>query len=308
MRNCQVGVHEAKDIQDQVEKLLKGLGNPEPPLDLREVRELLKLDLTYYSSSDDGVLQEFISKLKIAGKQILKRPTLIGDVIRKAKLSGLWLPDRKRILIDENIPKLKHRWCETHEISHGIIPWHKSYLFGDSKDTLNPACYEQLECEANYASGKLLFLMDRFAEEARDHPLDIKSVHSLAKGYGNTKTSTLWRFIEEAHQDQPLLGVISEHPHRLSSDFDHLNPCKYFIRSPRFEKEFDNTTEAEVFEIIGSYCRYSRGGPLGESEAVLNDINGDKHLFRFMSFSNTHDVLTLAVYQGKKNKLVSLAV
>ena len=40
------------------------------------------------------------------------------------------LPDRKRILLDETLPKLKHRWNETHEIWHSITPWHSEIMLG----------------------------------------------------------------------------------------------------------------------------------------------------------------------------------
>src|SRR4051794_36690996 len=118
MKNAQIGQHEAADLRKQVDKVLRGLGNPEPPLELGDVRELLRLDRQFFSSSDDSAIREVASKLFIAGKQIIARPTLLVDVIRKAQLSALWLPDRKRILIDSETPLLKHRWYETHEIGH----------------------------------------------------------------------------------------------------------------------------------------------------------------------------------------------
>src|SRR5690348_16868092 len=109
MKNLYVGEKESEDLRIQVEKVIKGLGNPEPPLDLRDVRELLKLDVRFYSTTDSGALQETISRLRIAGKQIIARPSLLIDVVKKAKLSALWIPDHKRILIDSSTPQLKHR-------------------------------------------------------------------------------------------------------------------------------------------------------------------------------------------------------
>ena len=41
----------------------------EPPVDLRIVRDLLKLDRGYYSTTDQGLLSETFNKLKIAGVQ-----------------------------------------------------------------------------------------------------------------------------------------------------------------------------------------------------------------------------------------------
>lgn len=58
----------AQAIDLRVEKLLKDLGNPEPPLSLTDVRKLLKLDLGYYSTDDDSWLREKIHQMKVAGK------------------------------------------------------------------------------------------------------------------------------------------------------------------------------------------------------------------------------------------------
>src|ERR1043165_8786754 len=133
MKGIQIGKHEQVDIDAQVDKVLRGLGNPEPPISLAEVRELLRLDRQYYSSTDDSVVREFISKVKIGTKQLFLRPTLILDVIKKASVSAFWIPDGKRILIDKDLPEKKHRWAETHEVIHSITEWHQLFLFGDFK-------------------------------------------------------------------------------------------------------------------------------------------------------------------------------
>ena len=149
MKNIIVTGYEAQDIQKQVGKVLRGLGNPDPPLKLEEVRELLRLDRRFYSSNDQSAVREVVSRLTVAGKQIVQRPTILFDAIRKAKLSALWLPDKKRILIDESVPTLKHRWNEAHEIGHSIIPWHDNLHLGDNEFSLNPMCHAQMEAEAN---------------------------------------------------------------------------------------------------------------------------------------------------------------
>ena len=129
MKAVHVGDRERADINSQVEKVLRGLGNPEPPIRLEEVRELLRLDRQFYSASNDSVLREFVSKVKIGAQQLAMRPTLILDIIKKANLSALWVPDRRRILIDQDVPVIKHRWNETHEVIHAITEWHKLFLF-----------------------------------------------------------------------------------------------------------------------------------------------------------------------------------
>ncbi len=208
MKNRLIDPLAAQDIEDQVDKVLRGLGNPEPPLDLRDVRELLKLDLQFYSSTNTGPLREFVSKVKLGAKQLAMKPTLILDLVRQAGLKALWLPDRKRILIDEGMPDLKMRHTEGHEITHSITPHHRLFLFGDDRETLRTSCHEKLEAEANFGAGQLLFIRGRFVAEAHDLPRTLATVRALAKTFGNTITMTLWRLVEEAHDDEPLFGVI----------------------------------------------------------------------------------------------------
>lgn len=305
MKNLVIGHYEAVDLRTQVGKVLRGLGNPEPPLDLRTVRELLRLDRQYYSAADTGVAREVISYLKIAGKQIVARPTLLIDVIRKAELAALWMPDQKRILLDHDTPVLKHRWYESHEIGHSLAPWHGEFLYGDSEETLSPVCREELEAEANYAAGQLLFMMDRFTAEASDAAPTIETVRQLAKRFGNTITSTLWRFVEEAHRGRPLFGVVT--PSRkgaASLQEGQQGARRYCIEAPSFRERFGHSSERQLSELIDGYVIPRRGGPLGRAEIVLRDRNGDCHLFQFETFSNGHSLLTLGVYLRPVSPLV----
>ena len=298
MRNVELKTRTQKDIDEQVAKILRDLGNPPPPLRLADVRALLKLDLRYYSSSDTGFLQEKIHQLRIGTRQIIARPTLLLDAVKKLSLKALLLPDQKRILIDTDEPPLKHRWNEAHEVGHGIIPWHKAYLHGDSQRTLKPVCHYAIEGEANYAAGRLLFLQDRFRAELLASPVDMDAIKTLKKTYGNTMTTTLWRAVE--HLPVPAVGIVSVHPLVLGDNFSWLTPCRYFIRSAAFAQQFSNVTELDVFNSMRGYCSWKRRGPLGEGEVIFADANGDEHVFYFESFNNTHDTLTLGTYRKKK--------
>ena len=72
----------AADIDRRVERVLRGLGHPEPPLALLDVRELLQLDRVFYTADDPGVMREAISRIRVAGVQAYKRPMLLIDAIR----------------------------------------------------------------------------------------------------------------------------------------------------------------------------------------------------------------------------------
>ena len=299
MKNQQIDAFAAQDIQAQVDKILRGLDNPEPPLDLRDVRALLNLDRQFYSTKDTGWLRESVSKVMVGAKQFAMRPTLILEVVQQARLKALWIPDRQRILIAEDLPEKKRRHAEAHEIAHSITPHHQLFLFGDDRETLRTSCHEKLEAEANFGSGQLLFLRERFLAEAHDLPRTLDAIRGLAKDFGNTITMTLWRFIEEAHADEPMFGIISSHPRHLAEDFDPQAPCRYFIESPAFRERFgEAVTEVMGFAAIQSYASWAGGGPLGEGDVVFKDSRGERHRFHMETFFNRHEALTLGTHGG----------
>jgi Zn-dependent peptidase ImmA (M78 family) len=295
----------AQDINDLVAKVLRDLGNPEPPLHMDHVRELLRLDRQYYSSTEDGALREVAHRLTIAGKQVLARPALLLDVIKKWDLRALFIPDRKRILIDSELPEPKQRWSEAHEVGHSIIPWHTDTMLGDNKQTLTPACHEQIENEANFAAGQMLFFQQAFVQNARDLTVGINAVTTLKKRYGNTITTTLWRYVEQS--EQPMIGAISCHPHRLPAEFDWGNPFRYFVGSRSFQQRFSNTREVDLFRQVQTYCANRKGGPLGAMDLQLQDDSGLRHLFHFETFFNQYEALTLGVYKSAHSVVVAVS-
>lgn len=295
MKNVFLRERTAQDINGLVAKVLRDLGNPGPPLNLAAVRELLRLDREYYSSTENGALREVAHRLKVAGKQVLARPALLFDAIKKWDLRALFLPDGKRILIDRDLPDAKKRWSEGHEIGHSIIPWHLDTMLGDNKLTLTPACHEQIENEANFAAGQLLFFQRAFVRDARDLAAGIDAVRRLHRHYENTITTTLWRYVEQS--EEPMVGGISCHPCRLPPEFDPKNPFRYFVGSRSFQERFSQIREIDLFKEVRNYCSNRRGGPLGETELVLADDTGSKHVFRFETFFNQHDALTLGIYR-----------
>lgn len=308
-KNRIISVKTARDIDGRVERVLRGLGDPEPPLDLEDVRELLKIDREFYTADDPSLAREVISRIRVATVQVYRRPSLLADAIRKLSLQALYLPDQKRILLDKSLPEKKHRWNEGHEIGHSLIPWHEDLMFGDDAYTLSQDCREQIEAEANFAAGNLLFLRERFTTEVRDLEPSIKNVRELHKVFGNTLSTTLYRFVESTGVERPIVGMITDHPHvsRRSEAFDSVNPCRRFIQSPAFALYFGRTSEMELFTAVASYCGSQRGGPLGEAELILTDDNGDRHIFFFETFFNRYDALTLGMHLRPAARVLAMS-
>jgi hypothetical protein len=290
-----------RDIDRQVSKILHDLGDPDPPLRLELVRELLKLDRDYYSSSCEGGLAGIVHFMKVGLKQVVKRPTLLIEAIRNANLKALLLPDQRRILVDGDLHPSRQRWGEAHEIGHDIIPWHQHFAYGDDESTLQADFQEQVEAEANFAAARLLFLLDRFADEAHSGEITLKRVFALAKSFGNSGTAAVWRVVESS--ELPTVAVIGARPSQFGGN--ESAALRHVIRSPRFALEFANVTVLDLFSTIRIYCN-GRRGPAGEAEAIIEDARGDAHVFQFESFNNTHDVLTLGTWRRKTGVVVGV--
>lgn len=288
------------EILSKADRILRELGYPDPPLRLEDVRELLKLDRSYFTSESDGLLKTAFSRLKRAGKQLLKRPTLLGDAIKKFDLRALYLPDQRRILIDDTIPQPKHRWLEAHEIGHDILPWHHEMMMGDDEVTPTASVHDKIEAEANFAAGTLLFLGDRFITECRDCIPSIATVQTLKKRYGNTLTTTLWRMIEHAGEQTPMIGMIGQHPKNFHNDQPDF---RYLIPSPAFVRIFEIPSVEVLKSQIQKYC-FKQRGPLGAANVTLTARDGSRHQFHFETFWNGYDALTLAVYQKALPSLI----
>lgn len=308
-KNVILSAKTAADIDRRVLRVLRGLGDPEPPLRLEEVRELLKLDRGFYTADDPGLAREAVSRIRVGAIQVFRRPALVLDVIRKMSLKALYLPDRKRILLDGSLPAKKHRWNEAHEIGHSLLPWHEDMMLGDNAQTLLPSCLEHIEAEANYAAGRLLFLCDRFGAQALSLPPTIATVQQLHNVFKNTLSTTLYRFVETAGAERAIVGMITGHPHasRRSADHDPAKPCRHFIRSSAFAARFSRVSEPELFGAVVGYCGSQSGGPLGEDELVLTADDGTLHVFRFETFFNRYDALTLGVWNGPHHPVLAMS-
>lgn len=293
MRNEYLDERCAADIDQRIDRIHRDLRSSDSPIELPRVRELLKLDLGYYTADDPHVVAEVAHALKIGAKRIADAPRILREVVRKFDLRALLLWKRQRILIDAQLHDLKKRWSEAHEIAHSLIPWHEDYALGDDDATLSPTCRERIEAEANYGAGRLLFPPRAFCDAARSSPPSIAHIRALSSRFGNSITTTLWRFVESS--PHLAFGVVSQHPHFLVGSQPLV---AHLVLSRRMLREFPSIAEDALFAVIRGYCRRSRGGPAGEGAISLVDANGASQTFMLDSFANTHQLLTLGRASG----------
>ncbi|WP_010463114.1 ImmA/IrrE family metallo-endopeptidase [Acidovorax radicis] len=301
MNNIFLDARTIRDIDKVVDRVHLELGYKDGAIDLRDVREALRLDLKYYRLDDPGLLDEVVHKLTVGAKQVIARPGLLVEAVRTFNLSALFLPDRKRIFVDQSVPELKKRWYETHEIAHSLIPWHADYTLGDNRSTLSQGCHERIEAEANYGGGRLLFPNEAFTHCRLSGPMSVGRVREIAKHFGNTITSTLWRCVEQS--DELMFAAIGEHPRRPR---DGKPVVEYFIRSKTFETQFPGVTDMDVWNWMSGYCVGKTTGPLGTTEIPVQDRNGQSHIFLIESFGNGYNALTMARWLRKAPAIVSV--
>lgn len=301
IRNHFIDRKPGMDIAERVDLVLRKLGNPEPPLNLAAVRRLLGLELRFYPTDDKEFSLEAISKIMVSTMHVYRRQLLLIEAIRRFDLSALYLSKWQSIFLDPRLPDKKHRWSEAHEIAHTLIPWHANAAFGDNRHTLSPECRRRIESEANFAAARLLFLGDRFGDEARSREPSIDTVLELHRLFGNSITTTLYRLVESASRGRPIVGLITRYP-GAEPAVNNPEPAtrrEHFVRSPAFARHFKDVREDELVEQIAGYCKQDCwGGPIGESELVLADDNGVRQRFRFETFFNHYDALTLGVHVG----------
>jgi Zn-dependent peptidase ImmA (M78 family) len=288
----------AQKIEKHCERLHNDLGNPEPPVSLDAIRELLRLDKTFYSLEDPSFLNHFLHKLMIAGKQVLTQPTRLLTALQKWDIKALWIPEKRRILLDDSIAKLKKRWTETHEIGHSIIPWHEEYLHGDPETSLSVSCRVIIEAEANYAAGQILFPKKFFRESLPEiNAVNLKTIMKLSKSFGNTVASTLWRVVETL--DVPCFGFISEDPRlalppSISQNEQPPKQTRHFFCSRPFAERFSRVSEKSVWKFLSKNCTSAKWNLLDANVDVPED-NGQKLPFHMEPVNQTHYVATFAI-------------
>ena len=118
----------------------------------------------------------------------------------------------------------------------------------------------------------------------------------LAKRYGNTITSTLWRIVEDRDPDTPVFGMVTIHPrHPTIGANDSGDSVRYFIRSLAFRQQFPNFSSAEAFSVLSRHASWKKSGPIMDIQHAFHDVNGEVFEFRIESFSNSHALLTYGV-------------
>ena len=279
-----------KEIDKIVAKTLRDAGLTNPPISIEDILDFLELHRDFYDLEDPSLIKRVRHKIRIGGKKLI-------NIARKIKLSALWLPDREQILVDSSLPLPKQEWASFHNSVHTILPWHRAYFLGDTAQTLDPDFQEKLEEEANYGTSGLMFCGKIFSEEALDTVPRWKSIGELKKRYKKSWVTTLRRYVQFSHQ-LPMAMMVSTPRWKEKPDNQEYR-WRHFVGSGRFLIQFACVRAEVVLSEVDDNTVLRRGGPVGEFDLCLPDVNGDLHEFYAECFYNQHDILTLIVYRKR---------
>jgi hypothetical protein len=280
-----------REIDKVVERILRDSGLRNPPIQVMDVIEFLKLHREFYSLDDPKLLQRLAHRIQIGKDRI------VNVVREKIRLAALWLPNEKRILVDESLPKPKQTWASFHDTIHTVLPWHREFYLGDTAQTLEPDYQEMLESEANYGASTLMFGGQLFTEQALDKNPCWQSIEQLQKTHGKSFAATFRRYVEHGH-DKSLAGLVST-PWWMSKPADQITRCRHFVRSRRFELEFPAVSPDRLLKVVNESTSPRKWGIAGDFTLSLKNAAGELCEFAAESFFNQHYLMTLFVAQGE---------
>ncbi len=278
------------EIDKITSKILKEAGMKHPPFLIEDLLAHLELYRGFYDLTNPSLIQRAWHKLRVGGQKIEK-------ILGKINLCAVWFPDRQQILIDESLPAPKKDWASFHDTTHTVLPWHKEFFLGDTAQTLDPDFQEMLESEAHYGASAFMFGGQTFTNEALDTPPEWKGVAILKQRYKKSWVTTLRRFVEFSH-NLPMAMVVTT-PKWMEQPVDQVHRARHFVGSDLFKQQFSSVTRDWIISQIDANTRRRSGGPVGDFDLVIPDMNGVLHQFHAESFFNRHYLLTLLVSRKK---------
>jgi hypothetical protein len=275
-----------KYLDDIVWRVLRDAGIRQPPVHVEVLLEHLRLHRAFYDLEDPGFLDKAWHRFTI-GKH-----RLIDFVRNKMGLKAALFFDARKVVIDDTLPAPKQEFAGFHEVSHDVIPHHKTYFQGDTAQTLDPDFQEMLEAEANYTASALMFCGPVFTTAARDTAPGWAAINALRPQFGNKSIVTTVRRYVGHGPDHPMLMLVSTPPWKECPS-DQINPWRHFVPSGAFKRQFSRVTPRDVLTRLDVQAQHRRGGPVANFTLTLDDDNNIAHEFHAESFFNTHDLVTL---------------
>lgn len=168
-----------QEVKDAIAKVaantLIELSIKDPPIDVVSIFDEESLNINFFDKEDPSFRQLALN---------------IG-VTKADLLRGILFVDRNLVLARNDGYERRTKWVLGHELGHWKLPWHIQILYKCTQFDLCHTARKQMEREANFYSGELLFLGDTFKEMLFYSQLSLDQIKSLANRFLMSKESTL---------------------------------------------------------------------------------------------------------------------
>ncbi len=210
-----------------------------------------------------------------------------------SRLLGAFWKEERVVFIDEEQGESRRQWTDAHEAVHVMCGWHAEVLRLDNEDTLFKELHDEIEAEANYGAGHLVFQGGRFHRRALADQISIRTPIALSSSYGASRHATLHYYVEE-HPFPIALLVTGRYPYA-----DGTLPIWRSVESEPFRKRhgrlerllpggklsIEDRADAPLAEIV---CKSKLAVDPPSCEVTIPDLGGRDREFVAEAFFNGH--------------------
>lgn len=216
------------------------------------------------------------------------------------KLLGFLDFREKIITISPDLSESKKPFVTFHEVSHNMLPWQVATYsyFADCNESLRPDIETKFEKEANYGSAQLLFQCDRFEKEAKDFEMSLRTGIKLKEDYGASFHSTFWNYVATSHTSCTLLILRKcKYAELYNGNMEQPHELLYPVASKKFMEEFGGLSLPDKFYSDHPFTQpinpFINGSSILEGEIALKNINAEKVVVKFETWSNSYNLFVL---------------
>lgn len=236
---------------------------------------------------EDALDESFLKKLRRKASNALKQAL--------SKVLGVFDAKARLVFVDTSLGESKQSFIKLHEAGHGVLPWQSGLyaVIEDCEKSLAPDVAEAFDREANNFATEVLFQLDGFITEARDHDFGIKVPMKLSKKYGASIYASVRQYVQKS--DYACVVIVLDPPELVPFD-GFKATVRRVVPSPAFEARFGALSLPAAFtpdDKIGAIIPVGSRKMTGVRELQLTDRNGTRHDCLAEAFKHPYNVFIL---------------
>lgn len=192
---------------------------------------------------DAGVAGVFPTPIEVVQSQLGVRQripmAMLPDAVAAKKplwikrALGAYVRSERTVFIDTDQVEARVLFTDAHEAIHAACEWHEDALRWDGDEELFRRRREEVEGEANFGAGHLIFQGGRFHRIALEDAVTLATPLALAPRFGASRAAAAHFYVEE-HPDAVALLVLGRYVRLSTGAF----PVWRSVQSQRFRQKY----------------------------------------------------------------------